>query len=416
MSPAPIAVTSREARRLALSKQHLAGPLPRRPDRGAIRAVVRDLAYIQWDPVNVVAPAHEITLWNRIGEFRASDLEHLLWRDKHLFQGWGHSASILPIEDYPIHRSIMRRYPESLSKSWGNWRAEARRWIPRHRALRRAVLRELAKGPRTTARFPDHAATRRSGRGWSSESDVSIMLFHLWLGGEVMIVGHEGRENLWGLTRTQLPASADRRELTPKEAEYRAVQRAVRSLPWMTRSDINFYFPRGRYVDLRSTIQRLLDDGVLVRGIVTDLEGREPRYLHAEDLAVLETIADDGFMPRTSLLSPFDNLTTCRTWCHRLFGFDYVHENFLPPEKRKFGAYVLPILHGDRFIGRLDPKMDREHRRLIIRSVHAEPGAADDPDAGGPAAEAIRRLAHFLGAADTEIGSRVPGAWRRALR
>jgi len=100
----------------------------------------------------------------------------------------------------------------------------------------------------------------------------------------------------------------------------------------------------------------------------------------------------------------------------RLFGFDYVHENFLPKDKRKFGTYVLPILWGDRFIGRVDPQMDRKNERLRINSVHAERGAPGGSEVSSKIGETIEHLAEFLGAKEVEYTPRVPRAWRNSLR
>ena len=117
-----------------------------------------------------------------------------------------------------------------------------------------------------------------------------------------------------------------------------------------------------------------------------------------------------------SLLAPFDNLLGVREWTARLFGFDYVHEIFLPKNKRKFGTNVPPILWGDRFIGRVDPQMDRKNEKLLINSVHAEPGAPTGKEVSSKIAERIDDLAEFLGAKEVDYTARVPKAWRNSLR
>jgi len=124
----------------------------------------------------------------------------------------------------------------------------------------------------------------------------------------------------------------------------------------------------------------------------------------------------DAWQPRMSLLAPFDNLISGKDRVNRMFGFDYVHENYLPPNKRKFGSYVLPILWGDRFIGRVDPRMDRENERLLINSVHAEPGAPGGKEVSLEIRETIGHLAEFLGAKEVVYTARVPKAWRNSLR
>ena len=131
LSETAISMSLESARRLNVTKQHLAGKLPTGPAREAILSVIRDLGFVQWDPINVVAPSHVLTLWSRVGSFRLSDLDRLLWDEKRLFEHWSHAALIVLTEDYPLFHSMMRRYPESLSKSWGGWRARARKFLER---------------------------------------------------------------------------------------------------------------------------------------------------------------------------------------------------------------------------------------------------------------------------------------------
>ncbi len=378
-------------------------------------AVVRDTGYVQWDPVNVVAPTHEIAFWSRIGPYRREALERLIWKDRKLFQGWGHAASLLLTEDYPLHYSLMRRYPDCLSNSWGRWRRRARAWIPRHRALRRAILRALAKGPKTVGQFPLHAKTRWRGDAWSSGSDVSEMLFHLWMGGDVMVAGHEGRANLWALTKSFLPKWAQR-ELRPTDEVERALaERALRALGVASRTEINISFPNGHYRDLTSALEKLLADSVIVPVRVEGQGPRDERYIHRDDLSQLQALAGDRWEPRTTILSPFDNLVCLRGRVQRLFGFEFAHENYVPREKRKYGVYVMPILRGDRFVGRVAPRMDRENRRLIVEGLHAEAGGPEGPEVGRAVAEQLRSLAHFLGADDVVYPAKVPEAWRTGL-
>ena len=116
-----------------------------------------------------------------------------------------------------------------------------------------------------------------------------------------------------------------------------------------------------------------------------------------------------------SLLSPFDNLICDRGRTKRLFAFDYVSEIYVPRKKRRFGYYVLPILWGDTFIGRVDPRMDRQNERLLINSVHMEPGAPGGREISFKVAETIGQLAEFLGAKSVEYRGRVPTAWRGSL-
>ena len=397
-----------------MTKQHLAGKVPTGPATEMIVSVIRDLGFVQWDPVDVVAPSHLITLWSRVGKFRMSDLDRLLWDDKKLFEHWSHAASIVLTEDYPLFYSLMKRYPESLSKSWGGWKARARKWLAENKGLRKKILNELGKGPLRLSEFEDHARGKRSADGWTSGSDVSTALFHMQMSGDVMVVGHEGRQNIWGLSETFLPSWVARNELPEQEVEREGAERTIRALGTASPSEINRYFLRGRYLDLKKALERLQEESTVHRVHVTGLGGE--RYIHDRDVQLLESMNSRVWQPRMSLLAPFDNLLAVREGTSRLFGFDYVHENFLPKNQRKFGTYVLPILWGDRFIGRVDPKMDRENERLVVNSIHAEPGAPKDKEVALKIRGTIENLAEFLGAKEVEYTARVPKAWRNSLR
>ncbi len=137
---------------------------------------------------------------------------------------------------------------------------------------------------------------------------------------------------------------------------------------------------------------------------------------HDEDMALLESMDSDEWQPRMSLLAPFDNLICGRERTNRPFGFDYLHEQFLPQSKRKFGTFVHPILWGDRLIGRADLRMDRKNGKLLVNSVHAERGAPGGKEVASTIGETMEDLAEFLGAKQAVYTARVPTAWKNSLR
>ena len=398
-------------RRLAVAKQHLAGKLPKNPSQEDIVSLIRDLPFVQWDPVTVVAPSHVISLWSRLGAFRTSDLDRLMWRDRKVFLHWTPIAFLDLTEAYPIYHSLMKRYPESLTKSWGNHIPRARKFMAEHRELRKRMLNELRRGPLKPTQFRDYAA-KRSADGWSGGSDVSNMLFHMHMSGDVMVIGRDGNQNLWGLTEEFLPSWAPRKELSEEEYEREAAQRAIRGLGTASPREVRYYFPPGRYQGLKQTLERLEDESVIHRMSVGGLGRKDERYIHDSDVPLLESVSAGAWEPRMSLLPPFDNMLRQHT---TVFGFEYIREQFLPKEKRRFGTYVLPILWGDRFIGRIDPQFDKKEGKLVINSVHAEPGAPGK-EVAATLAETIGRLADFIGAKEVVCEGPVPAAWKGALR
>ena len=401
------------ARRLYLRKQRLLGK-PAKPTAEGILSIVRDLCYVQWDPLDAVAPSHVISFWSRLGNFRLPDLERLLWDEKKLFLYWTPVASIVLTEDYPIYSTLMRRYPEWLTKAAGGPRARAGKFLLEHTELRRKMLSELKKGPLQANQFQDYVRSK-SPDGWTSGSAVSNMLHYLTVGGEVMVVGHKGLQNIWGLAEEFLPKSVHGTKLTEEEFEREAAQRALQALGTAFEREIYLYYPRDRYQNLGKTLEDLEREGKIHRVNVEGLGRKGEQYVHDKDLRLVESMDSEELEPRVTLIAPFDTMLCNLDRTSRLFGFDYIHENFLPAKKRKFGTFVHPLLYGDRLIGRVDLLMDKEKEKLNVVSVHAEPGAPGGREVSSKIAETMEEFGEFLGARNVVYPARVPTAWRSAL-
>jgi len=397
------------ARRLFLSRQRLTGSRPAPAGPEAVMATATDLASLQLDPISVVARSHLLVLWSRLGRYDPADLEALLWRERRLFEYWAHAAAVVCTEDLPIHSLLMRRYPSDRNARNRRLRA----WLAANQALRRSILRQLrTSGPLPTRALEDRAETSWQSSGWTAGRNVDRMLDVLWTQGRVMVAGRQGRQRVWDLTDRWLPAWAPTRRPPERAVVRLAVQRSLRALGVATGRDIDRHFTAGRYPGLTAVLAGLERDGRVARVRVAD-DGTEwpgPWYVHADDLPLLERLEAGDWRPRTTLLSPFDNLIIDRERTRRLFGFHFRMEIYVPGAARRYGYYVLPVLHGDRLIGRVDPAMDRRRGRLVVNAVHAEP---DAPAAAGPAvAAALEDLAAFLGADGVELRQPPPERWR----
>jgi hypothetical protein len=211
-------------------------------------------------------------------------------------------------------------------------------------------------------------------------------------------------------------------EWTPREAwtERRVVEasvvRALGALGVATPRQINQHFTRGRYPGLPDVLARLTRRGDVEEVAVVDDGARLPGrwYVRAADLPALEVCADEGWAGACRLLSPFDNLICDRARTELVWGFEYRIEIYVPKAKRRYGYYVLPILWGDRLIGRMDAAYDKKSGTFRVLSAYAEPGA---PAAAGPdVAITVAELASFLGASSVEWPAERPRAWAPALR
>jgi uncharacterized protein YcaQ len=388
------------ARRLAVARQRLAGVRSPATKEG-IMEVIRDLGCLQLDPTNVVARSHLLVLHSRIGPFDPADLEALRWVDRSLFEYWAHRASIVPTEDYPIHHLMMRRYPSDRSAHG----RRTREWLQQNPALKRYVLARLRRaGPLRLRDFEDRTVVGWESGGWTSGRNVERMLDVLWTQGKVMVAGRSGVDRVWDLADRWLPDWTPRPRLSEREVVHRAAQRSLRALGVATARDIANHFTYGRYPNLARVLTdleragsihsvRIEEDGVVWPG---------HWYMHADELPLLERIEAGEWEPRTTLLSPFDNLIIERQRMERLFGFRYRMEIYVPKAQRQFGYYTMPVLHGDRLIGLVDPMFDRARGVLTIKALHTEGDVQLKGTLGRAVAEAIHALARFLGAREIE--------------
>jgi uncharacterized protein len=325
-----VPVTVEAARRIAVRAQGL--------DAGArgVLDTVRRLGFLQLDPISSVAPPQHLVLWSRLGPWDTRELDRLLWEDRKLVE-W--DAFVYPIEDLPILKAFMRRRDRPL-----DLRIIA--WLKEHAAYRRYVLRELReRGPLLSREIEDAPGHRREDHRWWGERKMGLMLNCLSARGEVAVVGRRGKQRIWDLAERWYPETETIPVATAKklyeESRFRAL--GVR-------------LERGRLV------------------------------AHPE--------AEDGPVPlRTTFLSPFDRLVHDRDRAELLWDFYYRLEMYVPAAKREYGYYVLPILHGDRLVGRIEPVFDRREKALRVKGLWWEAGA-EPVDLEQPLAS----LAAFLGA------------------
>jgi uncharacterized protein YcaQ len=326
-------VTLPQARRIAVRSQLLNGGAT------GVLDTIRQLGFLQLDPTARVAPSHLLVLWSRLGAFDLDELDRLLWRERKLFE-W--NAFVYPMEDLPLYRSRMRRFPEGT----GAWRQRVREWVRANNSFRLYVLRELERnGPLLSRELEDRARVPWPSSGWTGDRNVSQMLELLNARGEIAVAGRRSGQRLWELAERWYP---DVDVPSDDEADAALAEKRLHSL-----------------------------------GVV---QGRDGWLAHPD--------ADARPVGRrTTLLSPFDRLIHDRERAHALFDFHYRIEIYVPKAKRQYGYFVMPVLRGDRLVGRIDPELDRRAGVLRVHAVHWE----RDPV---PIERPVRDLARFLGAAD----------------
>jgi uncharacterized protein YcaQ len=324
-------VSPEEARRIAVRAQALEG------SASGILEVVRRIGYLQIDPISTVAPPQQLVLWSRLGPYDLAELERLLWEERKLFE-WG--AFIWPIEDFPIVRARMRRRRGKYS-----WERRGTEFLKANARFKRFVLSELERaGPLLARQLADHSVTPRESHGWTGGRGVTEMLEILHGRGVVAIVGRQDGQRLWDLAERWYPETET---ISLKEADRLLAERRFRAL-----------------------------------GVRLTARGWEA---HPDVSA--EPVPD-----RVTLLSPFDRLVHDRERAETLFDFRYRLEMYVPKAKREYGYYVLPLLVGDRLVGRAEPRFDRKTRTLELLGAWGDTSRLD---------EALESLATWLGAERT---------------
>jgi hypothetical protein len=322
-------ITREQARRIAVRAQLLDGSA-----RG-IRETVRRLGFLQMDPIATVATPQRLVLWSRLGAYDPAQLDRLLWKEKKLFE-W--SAFIYPIENLPLIRALTRR-------RWGEFKREqwAKQFMTEQAGLRRYVLRELEQRGPVPSRELEHDAARGDHRTvwWGTRAQLTWMLELLHARGKIAVAGRLDGQRLWDL--------AER------------------------------WWPETETVPLREA-ERILSEQRF-RALGVRLEQGE-WHAHPD-------VSDEPVPDRATLLSPFDRLVHDRNRAEALFDFRYRLEMYVPRAKREYGYYVLPLLVGDRLVGRAEPRFDRKTRKLELLGSWGDTSRLD---------EALAELAVFLGA------------------
>lgn len=325
------------ARRIAVRAQLLDGTAT------DLLETVRHLGFLQLDPIAVAARPQHLVPFSRLGPFDTADLDRLLWEDRSLFE-W--DAFIYPIESLPIIKARIQRHRSSKTREWDRRRHE---FLAKNDTFRRYVLGALeTNGPLLGRELEDRSIEEKEDHRWWGNRYVGRMLETLHVHGEIAVVGRRAGQRLWDLAERWYPETET---LSWPEAQQAIEEQTFRSL-----------------------------------GVVRRKDGW---HAHPD--------IDDAPLPdRATLLSPFDRLIHDRARAEALFDFHYRLEMYVPPAKRGYGYYVLPLLVGDRLVGRAEPRFDRTTKVLTLLGAWGDTSRLP---------EALEEFARFLGASDI-VGSR----------
>jgi uncharacterized protein YcaQ len=366
-----MAVSVAAIRRLVVGSQGYASRF-RRANDGDVEQVIRRLTAVQLDSISAVDRAHRLTISARVGAYPAGTVPALLKAGR-IFEYWAHEASLLPIELWPHFRRVMR--------GGGHWGIYDRA-IRDHGDLVEPVLDRIrVEGPLGSREFEAHGTF--VGGGMWNWKPAKMVLEALWDQGRLVIAGRRNFQRLYDLTERVIPRHVLDAPAPPEDETLRTFALlAVRARGALTEAAIREHWRlKGGKARLHHHLLALVDEGRLREVHVDD--GGAPFYVDAgRELG--------GAPAPPVLLSPFDNIVWDRPLLERVFGFRHVIEVYKREHERAYGYYVLPLLAGDRFVGRADLKADRAEGVLRVKRFTPEPGAR------GNLLDKLERAAHRL--------------------
>ncbi len=394
----PLRLSLKQARHLHLAAQGLLRPVRHKAQFSDIIRVIRQISLLQIDTIHVVARSPYLVLFSRIGPYPQAWLNEALAGGK-LFEYWAHEACFIPAEDYPLLRHRMLS-PQHLGWKYNSewvhtWQHEITGLID--------YIRE--KGP---VRAADFAAPDGQKSGWWSWKPHKRHLENLFSAGELMVKERRNFQRVYDLRQRVLPDWDDAiHAIAEGEAVQQLLRNSAASLGLFRAGWLADYY-RLKKAPVKEALADWLATGEVVE-VETETLGQT--YLHSSLLPLLDALPA---ATHTALLSPFDPVVWDRKRALELFGFDYRLECYTPEAKRQYGYFVLPILHRGELKGRLDAKMRRQEKVLLIKQLWLEPGVKMTQSLREDLRQAILRFARWQGAECVELNKLPPelaSAW-----
>lgn len=368
-------VSKESARWLLISRQ---GFLEEKRGKNGTLEAIKRLECLQMDPISVVHRNQHLVLHSRVVDYKPSYLEQLIYRDRLLFEYWCNEKSIIPIEDFPYFRYRMQNPSQYHSPFYERLKAK-------RKSLKDAIAHVLSEirrhGPLSALEFKQ--------KGKIKSKVATNVLNLLWDCGELMIHHVDGNRRYYDLTERFLPLNADVETSSREEYERFMIRKYMRAYGLIDTRDWRFGWLPLKASQRKNIVKKMTEDNELCP---VKIEGvKHVYYVLEENLGLLEN-SDTSASEKVHFVAPLDNLLWNRRMISEIFDFNYSWEVYKPPEKRIYGYYAMPILYGTRFIGRLDPKLDRQNRKMIINSIVLEEKDFDRDSLVDELAAALQRF------------------------
>jgi len=359
--------------------------------KAGVLDLIRQLSYVQIDTISVVERAHHHTIWSRIESYRKEWLDELLGVDRQVYEHWSHAASYLPMENYRYSLPRMERFPDT--SSW-----ERHFYDSHQKAMGYVLARINAEGP-LGARDFENSGKQKSTNGWGTGKPEKIALELLLWKGELMVERRDNFQRIYNLRERILPDWIDTSFPSELEMNRHLILKALGAMGIATANDLRSHFMLKQNKAWTEVLDALVENKEIYTLQVEN--EKESSYILPGALDRLKDFT--GHPHALSILSPFDNATILRGRLKRLFAFDYSLECYVPPRKRVYGYWCLPLLHDGQFVGRLDCKANRQSKQMEIISLHWEAGLADKSLPKKQMQEAFDRFAGFNGCTSVRI-------------
>lgn len=399
----PIKITLTQARRIALNASLLYGQTKLPKGKEGVEAVINHLGYIQIDTISVIARAHHHTLWTRCRDYNQEYLHQLQAEDRSIFEYWGHAMSYLPMDDYRFYKHSFKRFLKPTN-SWTKTRLEnARAFMPN---ILKRIKNEGGLGSKD---FKDNSL-KKNNRWWDWKPAKTALEFLYWQG-KLMITERQNFHRLYDLTERVLPSHINTDNPTDSEQAQFWIFRALQSLGIATVSEIKEHLYHSDKTQIEKQLQQLISTSQVIQIEISGLSGTY--YVLTENFENIYPIKKRT--DKLHILSPFDNTVINRARLQKLFDFQYTIECYVPKPKRKFGYFVLPILWGDKFVGRLDAKADRKAAELIIHNIYIESSFQPNEAFTLSLGKKLQSFAKFNNCRTISLSQTDPNSFRKEL-
>ncbi len=362
-------ISLKKAQTMILKSQKLTGP--------ALTPLetLEQLGYVQIDTISVVERAHHHVFWTRNNKYSPKDLDKLV-KDRKAFEYWSHAASYLPMKEYRFSLPIKKAHQKN-----------AKPWYPRDKKLMSAVLRRIKnEGP---LRSKDFENTRKGNTGWWDFKPAKRALEGLFFEGKLEISRREGFQKVYDLPERVVPSKID--TSMPSDSEYfqYLIRRTLRHHGLASVNEIAYLCKKSAKLKVAKELNDMIENGDVVK---VEVENNSEVYF-----ATKEALSNsDKYSPKLFILSPFDNFVIQRKKLSTFFNYDYQIECYVPEAKRKYGYFSLPIFNGREGVARIDCKVDRKNKELLINSMHYEKGV-DKKSLDSKLAPKLKAFAKFNG-------------------